>query len=603
LFKGKEFVFNHHLSVPFRPLIPDTEKSIGEARLDDNLIIHGDNLHALKALLPVYAGKVDCIFIDPPYNTGNENWNYNDNVNSPMMKEWLSGNPVNAEDMLRHDKWLSMMWPRLRLLHELLGEAGSIWITLDDNEIHFARAVFGEIFGEQNFVATCIWHKNYAPKNSAKYFSEDHDYLLIYAKNKEVWRPHLLQRTEEMEARYSNPDLDCRGDWKSSDMSARNYYSLGTYPITCPSGRVIDGPPPGRYWVVSPEKFEQLKADNRIWWGEHGDNIPAIKRFRFEVKPGRVPQTIWEYDEVGHTQDAKKEVLAIMNYSSADEVFITPKPVALVAKVLDIATDENSIVLDSFAGSGTTGHAVLAHNANDGGNRKFILVEGENYADTLTAERVRRVINGYSFTGTQREELLRERITFSKLKKADKLLERVQGFENLDGHRFDRIAKEVKDGELIVTGEKQIEDRTEGLDGSFTYATLGDPIELDRLLTGESLPIFEALGAVLFHMATNQAFNSEEMQVPVLEMEGHGYLGESTALHVWLIYEPDLEFLKSPSAALTLAKAQAMAELKPEKRHLVFAPARFVSQRMLDESGVHLEFAPLPFGLYRMELG
>ncbi len=175
LFKGKEFVYNHHLSVPFRPLLPEPDKSIGDAHLDDNLIIHGDNLHALKVLLPMYAGRVDCIFIDPPYNTGNENWSYNDNVNSPMMREWLNSNPVNEEDMLRHDKWLCLMWPRLRLLYELLSEQGSIWITLDDHEIHRARAILDELFGEQNFVATCIWHKVYSPKNSAKYFSEDHD--------------------------------------------------------------------------------------------------------------------------------------------------------------------------------------------------------------------------------------------------------------------------------------------------------------------------------------------------------------------------------------------------------------------------------------------
>ncbi len=603
LFKGKEFVYNHHLSVPFRPLLPELGKSIGDGHLDDNLIIHGDNLHALKALLPMYAGRVDCIFIDPPYNTGNENWSYNDNVNSPMMREWLNSNPVNEEDMLRHDKWLCLMWPRLRLLFELLSEQGSIWITLDDHEIHRARAILDELFGEQNFVATCIWHKNYSPKNSAKYFSGDHDYLLIYAKNKMTWQPNLLERTEEMEARYANPDHDPRDDWKPGDMSARNYYSEGTYAITCPSGRVIEGPPPGRYWVVSPSKFEELKADNRIWWGEDGNNIPAIKRFRSEVKQGRVPQTIWEYDEVGHTQEAKQELVSMMDFATSDEVFVTPKPLALLDKVLDIATNQNSIVLDSFAGSGTTAHAVLARNARDGGNRKFILVECEEYADSLTAKRVRRAISGYAFHGTQKEELLREKLSFTSLRRAEKLLSNVQAIENLDSHRFDRIAKEVKNGHLIVTGERRVEERAEGLGGSFTYATLGEPIDLDRLLAGESLPSFEALGAVLFHMETNEAFDAAAMEVLALELDGHGYLGESSAFHVWLIYKPDLEFLKSPDAALTLAKAQVIAGFKPEKRHLVFAPARFVSQKMLNEAGLKVEFSPLPFGLYRVELG
>jgi adenine-specific DNA-methyltransferase len=372
VFKGKEFVYNHHLAVPYRPLVPDPEKSIGEVRLDANLIIHGDNLHALKALLPLCAGKIDCVFIDPPYNTGNEGWSYNDNLNGPMIREWLAANPVGIEDGLRHDKWLAMMWPRLRLLHELLSETGSIWITLDDNEIHRARSIFDEIFDEQNLVATCIWHKNYSPKPSARFFSEDHDYVMVYAKDKRIWRPNLLERTENMDARYSNIDNDPRGPWKPGDLSARNYYSEGTYPITCPSGRVIEGPPGGNYWRVSPKKFNEMDADRRIWWGEDGNNVPSIKRFLSEVKPGRGPQTLWEYTEVGHTQDAKQELLSIMNYDKSDDVFITPKPVALLSKILDIATDENSVVLDSFAGSGTTAHAVLTANRKDGGSRRFI---------------------------------------------------------------------------------------------------------------------------------------------------------------------------------------------------------------------------------------
>jgi adenine-specific DNA-methyltransferase len=195
-FKGKEFVYNHHLTVPYRPLIAQPEKSLDDN--PENLIIHGDNLHALKALLPRYAGKVDCIFIDPPYNTGNENWSYNDNVNNPMMREWLSSNPVNKEDMLRHDKWACMMYPRFKLLHDLMSERGSFWMTLDDNEIHHARMLLDDIFGDENFVTTVIWQKVYSPKNTADYFSEDHDYILVYAKDKENWAPELLPRTEKM---------------------------------------------------------------------------------------------------------------------------------------------------------------------------------------------------------------------------------------------------------------------------------------------------------------------------------------------------------------------------------------------------------------------
>jgi adenine-specific DNA-methyltransferase len=586
-FKGKEFVYNHHLTVPYRPLEPKAKKSIGKPSLNGNLIIQGDNLHALKALMPLYAGRVDCVFIDPPYNTGNENWHYNDNVNSPMMREWISSNPINKEDMLRHDKWLALMYPRIKLLHELLSDTGSFWMTLDDNEIHRARSILDEIFGEENFVATVIWHKNYSPKPSAQFFSEDHDYLLIYAKDKAVWRPNLLERTEDMDARYDNPDKDKRGAWKPGDLSARNYYSEGTYPITCPSGRVIEGPPSGRYWVVNETKFHEWDKDKRIWWGEDGNNIPSIKRFLTDVKQGRVPQTLWEYDDVGHTQDAKKEVLAILNFENSDDVFITPKPTALLARVLELATQPTSIVLDSFAGSGTTAHAVLSANQKDDGDRKFILVECEEYADKLTAERVRRVIKGYEFTGNQ------EKINFTSLKNADELLHKIDGIENLEKHRFDTIRKTVKDGVLIVSGERAVKERTEGLGGSFTYCTLGEPLDLDKLLTGEQLPTYEALGAWAFHTATGEAFN------PVAMDKANWFLGESAGYFVWLVYAPDLNFLKSREAALTLNLAETIAKAKKGKRHLVFAPAKFVPNKTLLPMGV--EFAPLPFALYRVE--
>ncbi|MDG4583264.1 MAG: site-specific DNA-methyltransferase, partial [Candidatus Competibacter sp.] len=608
-FKGKEFVYNHHLAVPHRPLMPHPDKSVlsspsgrgagGEgARLDGNLIIHGDNLHALKSLLPMYAGKVDCIFIDPPYNTGNEGWCYNDNVNSPMLREWLNSNPVGIEDGLRHDKWLCMMWPRLRLLHELLSETGSLWMTLDDNEIHRARMMLDEIFGEQNFVATCIWRKNYAPKSSARHFSEDHDYVLVYAKDSANWVPNLLERTDEQNAAYRNTG-DPRGSWRPNNLSARNYYSKGTYPIRCPGGRYIEGPPQGRYWYISEEKFWEMDRDGRIWWGEDGNNVPAPKIFLSEVKEGRVPQTFWDWTEVGHTQDAKKDLISILDFSSSDDVFVTPKPVALISRILELATTEHSIVFDSFAGSGTTAHAVLAANAKDGGDRKFILVECEDYADSLTAERVRRVINGYAFSGTQREELHREKLTFTSLKKADKLLDHIESIKHLDGHRFDNIKSEVKDGELIVTGEKAITERVAGLGGGFTFCILGDAIEMDKLLTGEALPAFEQLGALLFHTATSEVLPSPPTPLPegegsrmVEEVAGCGYLGESTHYHVWLIYRPNLEFLKSREAALTLPRAEAIVKAKPGKRHLVFAPAKFVSQKLLNAAGLPVEFAP-----------
>ena len=276
-----------------------------------------------------------------------------------------------------HTDWLNMMYPRLKLARNLLREDGAIFISIADHEVHNLRCVTDEVFGGENFVTTVIWQKIFSPKNSARHFSEDHDYIVIYARNADVWDRQLLPRTEKMEARYSNPDNDPRGVWASDNVTARNYYGKGTYAITCPSGRVIAGPPPGTYWRVSKERFEALDKDDRIWWGEDGNNTPRLKRFLNEVQTGRVPQTLWRHDEVGHTQEAKKELLALMRSPTSDTVFDTPKPTRLVRRMLQIATSqsENDIVLDFFAGTGSTMDAVFHQNADDQSNRRCILVQ------------------------------------------------------------------------------------------------------------------------------------------------------------------------------------------------------------------------------------
>jgi adenine-specific DNA-methyltransferase len=592
-FKGKEFVYNHHLTVPHRPLVPHAEKSIGAARLDGNLIVQGDNLHALKSLLPMYAGKVDCIFIDPPYNTGNEGWCYNDNVNSPMMQAWLQTNPIGIEDGLRHDKWCAMMWPRLRLLHELLGEAGSLWVTLDDNEIHRARGMLDSIFGEDNFVATCVWQKRTSP-DARKNLGAAHDYVLVYAKKKPLLYLNKLPMSEMRVDNFNNSDNDPKGPWASVDLSAQEGHATKDqfYVIVSPSGKE-HSPAEGRCWGLIQSTYENLLTEGRIWFGVDGNAKPRLKQY-LEESGDSAAWTWWPNNEVGHTQEAKKEILEIMG----SEVFETPKPSNLLKRIIEIATHKKSLVLDSFAGSGTTAHAVLAANKKDGGERKFILVECEDYADKLTAERVRRVITGYDFNGTQREELLRKSLNFTDLKKADKLLDQIASIENLDAHRFDKIDKTVKNGELLVEGVKTITGRTEGLGGSFTYCTLGEAIDMDKMLTGASLPGAEALGALLFHMATNEA---KPILPEAQDVAGCSYLGESASFHLWLIYQPTLDFLTSRDAALTLSRARALAAAKPGKRHLVFAPAKFVSQKLLDDEKLPVEFAPLPWALYRVE--
>jgi adenine-specific DNA-methyltransferase len=392
---GKDAVVNHHNEVPFHLLRCVPELSVGED--SGNLLVQGDNLIALKALLPYYAGQVKCIYIDPPYNTGNEGWIYNDAVNSPEMCDWL-GKVVGgeAEDLSRHDKWLCMMYPRLALLRDLLSEDGSFWMSLDDNEVQNARGILDEIFGAQNFVSTIIWEKSYAAKSSAKYLSDRHEYVILYAKNKNAWTRKLLPRTEQQDQLYKNPDNDPRGLWRPNNLAARNYYSRGTYPITTPGGRVISGPPKGSYWRISEERLWELHEEGRIWWGEDGNNVPAPKIYLTEVKQGLVPETIWFFKDVGHSQEGKKEIIKLL--PSAENVFMTPKPTRLIQRILQIATNPNDLVLDSFVGSGTTGHAVLQQNAEDGGGRRFILVELDaNIAQSITAERLRRVIQGYTY--------------------------------------------------------------------------------------------------------------------------------------------------------------------------------------------------------------
>lgn len=592
-FKGKEFVYNHHLSVPFRPLEMHPNKGIGASTLDGNLIIHGDNLHALRALLPFYAGKVDLIFIDPPYNTGNEGWCYSDNVNAPMIKEWLEANPIGIEDGLRHDKWCAMMWPRLRLLHTLLSDVGSLWLTLDDNEVHRAREMLDEIFGENCCVGQIAWQKRTSRENRSV-LSPSFDHVLVYSKPlRDTWKLHRNLLTPHDDG-YSNPDKDPRGVWASIPFSAQGYRENQIYKIITPTGTELK-PPKGRCWGATEPEFERLKKEGRVYWPRNGDGRPRIKQYPEEAK-GLVPMTLWLADEVGDTESSKKCLLEIFSEYEESELRIhAPKPVGLIRQIIEIGSKPDSIILDSFAGTGTTGQAVLETNNGDGGKRRFILVEMEDYADRLTAERVRRIINGYDFKGTQKTELLLQNLSWRVLTTANDLMEKVRGIEIQRGEEFNRIKKEVKDGRLVVSGERKAAERADGLDGSFTYCTLGDPIELDKMLSGESLPPFAGIGAALYHMATNRALD------PATVREDDFYLGATEGQHVWLIYRPDLEWLKTSGAALTLTRAKAFAATDPDRRHLVFAPARYVSQKMLAEQNIPVEFVPLPFALYRID--
>ena len=351
----------------------------------ENLFIEGDNLEVLKLLQKSYFGKVKMIYIDPPYNTGNE-FIYPDKY-SETLETYLAytGQADSAGRKFStntdaggrfHTRWLNMMYPRLYLARNLLTDDGSIYISIDDNEQANLKKICDQVFGEENFIASIIWQKVFSPKNTAKYFSEDHDYLLVYAKNKEMWEPTLLPRSEDALSRYDNPDNDERGPWTSGDLLARNYYGKGSYEVESPSGRKFTNPK-GTYWRFAKEKLHALDLDNRIWWGENGDNVPRLKRFLSEVKQGVVPQTLWKYEDVGHTQEAKKELLEFVEFESTENVLNSVKPTRLLRKALQIGTqpEHNDIVLDFFAGSAPLAHAVLAQNLDDGGNRRFILVQ------------------------------------------------------------------------------------------------------------------------------------------------------------------------------------------------------------------------------------
>lgn len=355
-----------------RILLEDPEKSyhakhrVSDSDIFDNRLIFGDNLLALKALEQEFTGKVKCVFIDPPYNTGSAFAHY--------------------DDGLEHSIWLGLMRDRLELIKRLLSDDGSLWITIDDNEAHYLKVLCDEIFGRDNFVSNVIWQKNFAPKSSARHFSASHDHLLVFAKNSSLWQRNLQPRSGMQDDRYKNLDGDPRGPWISDQLTARNPYSKGIYAVRCPSGREIEGPPKGRYWAISEERFWELDADKRIWWGKDGNNMPRLKRFLSDVQEGVVPQTIWSHEEVGHTQEAKKELLSYTSH--VDEVFMTPKPERLLKRVVEIATNPGDLVLDSFAGSGTTG--AVAHKMG----RRWIMVELGEHSHTHIIPRLKKVIDG-----------------------------------------------------------------------------------------------------------------------------------------------------------------------------------------------------------------
>ena len=317
-------------------------------------------------------------------------------MNSPEIRQWLRQTVgKEGEDLSRHDKWLCMMYPRLALLRDFLTEDGAIFISIDDNEVQNLRAVMDELFGARNFVATITWQKIYTVKNSAKHLSEMHDYVVIYAARKEKWARNLRPRGEDTDEDYDNPDDDPEGPWISHALQSRNAYSKGVYAIRCPGGRLIEGPPPGTYWRVAEPKLWKLNNQGMVWWGEDGNNSPRIKEHLKNAKAGVVPTTWWTYQYAGTNSNAKVHLRRMIGDR---QMFVTPKPVLLVQRILELASDKTSLILDAFAGSGVTGHAVLEQNKVDGGTRRFLMVEMlPDVAANITVPRMQRAIGGYSY--------------------------------------------------------------------------------------------------------------------------------------------------------------------------------------------------------------
>ncbi|MFA4854148.1 MAG: site-specific DNA-methyltransferase [Candidatus Omnitrophota bacterium] len=510
---GKEKIVNHDKEVSFRLLKKNKRLSLGES---ENLIVEGDNLEALKALMPFYHGQVKCIYIDPPYNTGNEKWVYNDKVNSSKIKEWL-GKAVGpeGEDLTRHDKWLCMMYPRLKLLRDLLSEDGVIFVSIDDSEHCNLKQIMDEIFGVGNFITNIIWQKAYSPVNLRKLFSPNHDFILCYAKKISVVQLNQLPRTEESKKRYKNPDNDSRGPWKSTDLSVGPAVKENIYEITTPKGRKVL-PPKGRSWVLSKKRFQEFLKDNRIWFGASNNSVPSIKKFISEVKIGMTPLTIWLYQDVGHNQDAKKEIKVILQ---EELPFETPKPTYLMKRILQIATKPGDIVLDSFSGSGTTGHAVLELNKEDGGTRKFILVEMEkDICRDITAERIRRVAKGYSYK---------------------------------------------KDGGEVV--------KVKGLGGGFEYVELGETLFNSNGMINESVSFVDMANYIFF---TETHTNLDKNKIKV------NYIGEFADTYYFLLFDGigknvlDRSFLKELKAKvgkkIVYADKCLLGEEVLEKHQIIF---------------------------------
>lgn len=454
---GKTKAYFEAASPTTKTLCPQPEESM-DFKNSDNLFITGDNLEVLKLLQESYLGKIDMIYIDPPYNTGKD-FIYHDNFRKNKKDADLAEGNVNEEgDRLiknekssgrYHSDWLTMMYPRLKLARNLLSDTGVIFVSVDDNEQANLKLLMDEVFGEDNFLADVIWERAYAPINLKKNFSENHDYILTYCRNSSVIKSNGLERTGSADSLYKNPDNDPRGVWQSDNFSVGPAVEKNIYRIITPSGKSVF-PPNGRSWLLSQERFQEYLDDNRIWFGSDGSGVPRIKRFLSEVKQTTTPMTIWKYQDVGHSQSASQELKKLF---SGRSYFTYPKPVSLIKRIVELYSNKESTILDFFAGSATTAEAIMRKNYEDGGQRKYIMVQ----LDEMINDKSEAHESGYKTI----DQISRERI-----RRAAKNIDDTSGFRALkvDKTRLNenifKTVNELKQEDLLSDIDNQLDDRS-----------------------------------------------------------------------------------------------------------------------------------------------
>lgn len=566
-FKGKNIIWNHHLAVPFHTLDEVPELHYKSEKANGNMIIEGDNLIALKALLPQFAGRIKCVFIDPPYNTGNDveegkSWVYSDNVNNPLIKEWL-GKEVSRDDLTRHDKWLCMIVPRLKLLKELLHDDGAIFIAIDDNEYSSLKMIMDEIFLEENFVSNIVWQARKSVQNDTD-ISVNHNYILVYGKNRRqvdrrlkesnadkwyqipgfVFRPLLLDKTK-----FSNPDNDPRGPWKADPFDAPHIRENLTYPIINPNTGKEYLPPKGRCWRTEEKNYEKLLKDNRILFGKKGTSGPQLKVFWDDKKEYGEVETSWwgegsadiylnedfdfetvsEWTNYGTTTSGSKMLQFLFD---SEKVFNNPKPVELVKHIIKQTTNKTDIILDSFAGSGTTMHAVIDLNKEDNGNRQCIMVQmtektdiepEKNICQNITRERILRAIDKFSY------------------------------------------------------------------DSGLKYYRLGIPLDAETMLAGQ-LPTYNQFAKYVYYLCTGENLKAENKI-----KEKDFYVGEYGKQAIYLVYKQDYETLTR--LALNLTLAEKIKEQQPGKKRIVYAPSCFLDEEYLTDN--QIEYVGIPYNLFQ----